>query len=144
VIWCGARFGVWPTTVVATAGTVAAALVDHRVFVPLVARAAARRGRTTAAPWPERMFRRYPFAIIALSGVTPLPFFPVKALAFAVGYPMGRYAAAVAARSLPRYALLAWLGAAVRLPIWAMIALFAVLMIPSLRIVWCRPPRAAS
>src|SRR5205807_4124983 len=36
VIWYGARIGVWPTTVVATAGTVAAALVDDRVFVSLI------------------------------------------------------------------------------------------------------------
>src|SRR3989441_8089604 len=43
VIWYGARLGVWPTALVATAGTVAAALVDHRIFVPLIRRAAARR-----------------------------------------------------------------------------------------------------
>lgn len=135
VIWYGARLGIWPTTVVATVGTVAAALVDHRVFVPLIGRVAALQ-----ASWPERWFRRCPFAIIALSGVTPLPFFPVKALAFASGYPIGRYAAAVAARSLPRYALLAWLGAAVRLPPWIVIALFAVLIIPSLRMVLWPPP----
>src|SRR5437016_2855355 len=49
VIWYGARLGVWPTTLVATAGTVAAALVDHRVFVPLIARADVSPGRLGAA-----------------------------------------------------------------------------------------------
>jgi len=88
----------------------------------------------------ERAFRRFPFGILVLSGLTPLPFFPFKALAFATGYPLGRYTAAVAARALPRYALLAWLGAAVRLPVWLLVALFPLLMIPSLRMVlW--PPR---
>src|SRR3989442_2741467 len=43
VIWYGARLGVWPTALVATAGTVAAALVDHRLFVPLIGRLAQRR-----------------------------------------------------------------------------------------------------
>src|SRR5947199_53430 len=75
VIWYGARLGVWPTTLVATAGTVAAALVDHRVFVPLIARAAARTRPTSLQHW----FRRAPFAIVALSGLTPLPFFPCLA-----------------------------------------------------------------
>ncbi len=43
VIWYGARHGVWPTALVATAGTVVAALLDHRLLVPLIERAAARR-----------------------------------------------------------------------------------------------------
>src|SRR2546426_9010179 len=71
VIWYGARHGVWPTALVATAGTVAAALVDHRLFVPLIARAATRRARTgpawpgpTTPPWPERGFPRPPFTVI--------------------------------------------------------------------------------
>src|SRR2546427_8540805 len=45
VIWYGPRLGVWPTTVVATAGTVAAALVDHRLFVPLIRRVTQGRDR---------------------------------------------------------------------------------------------------
>ena len=140
VIWYGARLGIWPTTLVATAATVAAAVVDHRLFVPLIKRVAARRPHR-GATFAERAFRRVPFAIIAASGLTPLPFFPFKALAFATEYPIGKYAGAVVARSLPRYALLAWLGAAVRFPIWLVVALFALLMIPSLRIVaWPPPP----
>src|SRR5256885_3539726 len=85
------------------------------------------------------------FRSITLSGLTPLPFFPFKALAFATGYPLGKYAGAVAARSVPRYALLAWLGASVRLPVWLYVALFTLLLVPSLRIVlWPRSTRAAS
>src|SRR3989442_1388264 len=113
--------------------------------------AARRAGRGTACrapttpPWPDRIFHRFPFAVIALSGLTPLPFFPFKALAFATGYPIGKYAGAVASRSLPRYALLAWLGASVRLPVWLYVALFTLLLVPSLRIVlWPRSTRAAS
>ncbi len=155
IIWYGPRLGLWTTTLVATAGTLLAAIVDHRVFAPLIGRMARRRSGSSplaatrrggqgvrSAPWPERLFRRFPFATIALSGLTPLPFFPLKALAFATGCPAGKYTAAVAARCLPRYALLAWLGAAVQVPTWTMVALFALLMVPSLRMVWW--PRAAS
>jgi ribonucleoside-triphosphate reductase len=149
VIWYGARLGVWPATLIATAGTLAAALVDHRLFVPLIERLArhqaARCPSESADPGPAarglaRFFARAPFAILALSGLTPLPFFPFKALAFTTGYPMGRYLAAVAARCLPRYALLAWLGVAVRLPSWLIAGLFVALMIPSVRMLrWPRP-----
>src|SRR2546430_8290714 len=43
IIWYGSRLGVWATTLVATAGTMLAAVVDHRVFAPLVRRVAQRR-----------------------------------------------------------------------------------------------------
>ncbi len=153
IIWYGPRLGVWTTTLVGTAGTVLAAVADHRLFAPLIGRlarrrlessplSATRRGGQGVRTWPERLFRRFPVATIALSGLTPLPFFPFKALAFATGCPAGKYTAAVAARCLPRYALLAWLGATVRIPAWAMVALFLLLMVPSLRLVWW--PRAAS
>src|SRR5204863_1892485 len=75
VIWYGARLGIWITAVVATAGTVAAAWVDHRLFVPLFQKLAAR-GRGAATGRLSRLFTRAPFAILALSGLTPLPFFP--------------------------------------------------------------------
>ena len=131
IIWYGPRLGVWVTAVVATVGTVAAAWVDHRLFVPLIGRLAARRHRPPGSV--ARLFSRSPFAILALSGLTPLPFFPFKALAFSIGYPLRSYLGAVAVGRLPRYLLLAWLGLTVHVPVWLLILLFAVLMIPSVR-----------
>ena len=133
VIWYGARMGIWSTAVVATLGTLAAAWVDHRVFVPVIARVAAQpaiaRGMLGRA---QRLFARAPFAIIAVSGVTPLPFFPFKAMAFAARYPLWRYLTAVAAGRLPRYALLAWLGVVFQVPTWVLVALVIPFAVPSL------------
>jgi membrane protein YqaA with SNARE-associated domain len=89
-----------------------------------------------------RWFERAPFAVLALSGVTPLPFFPFKLLAFAARYPRGRYLAAVAAGRLPRYLLLAWLGMAVRLPTWTLAAAAVLLLLPTLRMMRCATPNA--
>src|SRR6266536_3226603 len=36
IVWAGARLGIWTTAVIATAGTVLASWVDHRVFVLLL------------------------------------------------------------------------------------------------------------
>src|SRR5439155_1614553 len=113
IIWYGPRLGVWTTTLVGTAGTVLAAVADHRLFAPLIGRlaqrrlesspvSATRRGGQGVRTWPERLFRRFPVATIALSGLTPLPFFPFKALAFATGCAAGKYTAAVAARGSGR------------------------------------------
>ena len=132
VVWYGPRLGVWVTALVATAGTVAASWADHRLFVPLVARAlrgpgwpASLGGRVAAA------FARAPFAILALSGITPLPFAPFKAAAFAARYPVGPYLGAVAAGRFPRYALLAWLGVAFTIPAPVLAGAFGLLLLPS-------------
>jgi membrane protein YqaA with SNARE-associated domain len=140
VIWYGAQVGIWLTAGVATAGTLAASWVDHRVFVPLLLRASSSKPFNSGpVATMRRWFGRAPFAIIALSGVTPLPFWPFKALAFARGYPLGRYLAAVAAGRFPRYVLLAWFGVVVAIPNWMLVALILVLMIPSLRFIpWQR------
>jgi membrane protein YqaA with SNARE-associated domain len=134
VVWYGSRIGPWSTAMVATAGTVLASWVDHRVFVPLITRATRDRELPRLAGALMHLFNRAPFAVIAVSGLTPLPFFPFKALAFAARYPLGRYLAAVAAGRLPRYLLLAWLGSALTVPLWALGAFFMLLAIPSLRL----------
>src|SRR5439155_297784 len=69
VIWYGARLGVWPATLVATAGTLAAALVDHQIFVPLIRRAAARRPSRAADPGPTA--RRWPRLLRAVAARLP-------------------------------------------------------------------------
>lgn len=135
VIWCGARLGVLPTALIATAGTVAAAWTDHRLFARTIGRRAIPAGAA------QRWFARAPFAVLALSGLTPLPFFPFKLLAFAARYPRDRYVAAVAAGRLPRYLLLAWLGVAMRLPTWTLALAGVLLLLPILRAFrWPTPP----
>jgi membrane protein YqaA with SNARE-associated domain len=143
VIWYGTQIGVWLTAALATGGTVAASWVDHRAFVPLIARVESSRHLTDGVIGAmRRWFGRAPFAVIALSGVTPLPFWPFKAMAFAHRYPLGRYLAAVAAGRFPRYALLAWLGLTVQIPAWVLIAAFALLLLPSLKVIPWRRQRA--
>jgi membrane protein YqaA with SNARE-associated domain len=132
VIWYGARLGIWPTAAVATAGTLVASWLDYALFGSFIARRAERGG----AAWLRRTragFARAPFAIVALSGLTPLPFWPFKALAFAARYPLPRYLAAVGVGRFPRYILLAWLGTALVLPPAVLWALFITLFLLSLR-----------
>lgn len=143
VIWFGPRLGILATAVIATLGTVAAAWVDHRLFATAVDRLARRRGGATPPPpLALRWFSRAPFAVLAASGVTPLPFFPFKLLAFAARYPRNRYLAAVAAGRLPRYLLLAWLGVAVQLPLWALALASVLLLVPTVRVFRCAIPNA--
>lgn len=139
VIWYGSQFGVWSIAAIATLGTLLAAWVDHRVFVPLIARVAHTPFFAEGTVgWLRARFSRAPFAVLAVSGLTPLPWFPFKAMAFAEKYPLGRYLAATAVGRFPRYALLAWLGVDITIPTWVLVTLFAVMFLPSLRLIWKR------
>jgi membrane protein YqaA with SNARE-associated domain len=129
VIGAAVELGLWPTVATATAGTVLAAALDVRLF----AAALARRGRSAGGLLGRMLsgFGRAPFAVLVLASLTPLPFWPFKALAFASGYPAGRYLAAVAVGRVPRYALLAWLGQALALPWWAVVGISLLLLAAS-------------
>ena len=134
VIWYGHQVGVWTTGLVATAGTVAASWFDHRVFGALIFRLAAKaENQPPWLEWVRSRFARAPFVLIAFSGLTPLPFFPFKALAFAERYPLGRYLAAVAVGRLPRFLLLAWLGFAFSIPGWPFVAASLLFFLPTLK-----------
>jgi ribonucleoside-triphosphate reductase len=140
VVWYGARAGVWLTAVVATFGTLVASWADHRVFAPILMRPSTNRVLATGALGTARRWFGYaPFATIAIAGITPLPFWPLKVLAFTEGYPVTRYLAAVVTGRLPRYLLLAWLGLTISIPNWVLAALFLVMLLPSLRMIpWQR------
>lgn len=139
VIWYGARASVWWTAAVATAGTVAASWVDYRLFGSWITRRALpQRGFPRPVTAMLRAFARAPFAILAVSGLTPLPFFPFKAMAFVSRYPIERYLLAVAVGRLPRYLLLASAGVALRVPAWALALMFFALALPALELLRSR------
>lgn len=133
VVAAGAELGVLRTAVVATLGTLLAGVVDYALFARALARRAARaRGRIRGV---LAAFERAPFVILVGSSLTPMPAWPFKALAFASGYPAGRYLLALGLGRLARYALLAWLGHALALPTWAtllvaLVGLVALALIP--------------
>lgn len=144
IVWYGERLGLVVTALVATGGTVAASWVDYRLFARLIARAAEGRELWQPVARVLRGFARAPFAVIALSGLTPLPFFPFKAMAFSARYPLGRYLAAVAAGRLPRYLVLAWLGVVLKIPAWALVDAALLLAIPMLLSIPLRTPSSAT
>ncbi|MBN2371511.1 MAG: VTT domain-containing protein [Vicinamibacteria bacterium] len=93
------------------------------------------RGRTVTRV--VALFSRAPFTALVVAGVSPLPFYPFRALATLARYPLGRYLLAVTVSRTVRFYLLALLGRALALPGWTLVALFAALtlagVIPALR-----------
>lgn len=120
----GSRANLWLATLAATGGTLVAGWLDHRIFVPTlnVDRISAYK-RNRLYRRAMHLFGRTPFGVLVLAGLTPVPFFPFKLLAFSGGYPLGRYLGALALGRFPRYAVLVWVGSAVYIPSWILIGL---------------------
>lgn len=142
VIAYGKICGVCWTASVATLGTLAACIIDYRCFFPWISRRLARlTAESGGGGIPIAWFGRAPFIVLALSGLTPLPFWPFKALAFAHRYPLGRYLLAIALGRWPRYALLAWAGHSLPFPSTIVSLGCAVLFIALLLRSWLRRRR---
>lgn len=143
LIYFGKVANLWLSAAAATAGTIAAGILDHAVFVPVLN---LRRlgGYKEKAFYRKAIgyFMRWPFATIVVTGFTPIPFFPFKFLAFSIHYPAWKYVTALVVARFPRYYLLALIGSAFPIPNWILIlsvvvifALYAAKAVPE---VWRR------
>ena len=129
VIYFGSNGNVWYTALAASIGTLIAGFLDHSVFVPVMNLQSLAGYKDKA--WYQRiarLFMRYPFLVIAVTGFTPIPFFPFKFLAFSVHYPLWKYLAALLTGRFPRYVVLAWLGSLLDIPTWALFAFFGLVI----------------
>lgn len=132
LVYFGKIGNIWISAVAATAGTLAAGVMDHAVFTPVL-NLEGRQG------WKEkklyrkavRFFERWPFATLVVAGATPVPFWPFKLLTFSSHYPLRRYLAALVVGRFPRYVILAWLGLTLgdAIPNWLLIALFVGILL---------------
>jgi len=101
-----------------TAGCVVAIVLDYALIGWLVNHRLVKtelddsRGFRTA----QRYFGRAPFALILISALLPVPFYPVKILAISRDYSLWRFAGALVLGRFPRFYLLALGGQKVQAP----------------------------
>jgi len=130
VIYFGSHGNIWYTAIAASTGTLIAGWLDHSVFVPVM-------NLHSLAGYKEkgwyqkfaRLFMKYPFLVLVVTGFTPIPFFPFKFLAFSVHYPMRKYLSALLVGRFPRYVLLAWFGSLFKIPTWMLFAFFGLVIL---------------
>ncbi len=129
VIYFGSNGNVWYTALAASIGTMIAGFLDHSVFVPVMNLQSLAGYKDKS--WYQkiaRLFMKYPFLVIVVTGFTPIPFFPFKFLAFSVHYPLWKYVGALLTGRFPRYVMLAWVGSLFDIPTWALFAFFGVVI----------------
>ena len=75
------------------------------------------------------LFSRFQFAAILVAGFTPIPFYPIRFLVVMSHYPILKYLAAVFLSRAPRFYILAQIGYTIKIPDYALIVLFIILVI---------------
>jgi len=91
-------------------------------------------------PWVQRgveYFARAPFVTVVVFAFTPLPFWAARGLAVLKRYPLTPFMVATTVGRWPRFFLYAWLGSAVHIPVWALVAVIlgGVVAVVSSRVV---------
>ncbi len=143
LLYYGTFANIWISATAAIGGTILAAYLDHRVFVPVLnhQRLTGYKEKTFYRK-AIKYFMRFPFATLVVIAFLPIPFFPFKFLYFSNHYPLSRYVAAVALARFPRYLLLLWAGSAFGIPkqilIGAVLVIFSVYAYKGAPVVWRR------
>ena len=128
IVFCGKLYSPLTISLVAGAATCVAGFLDYRIFTPLLnLRALNSLKDGVIYRKSVQYFRKMPFLIILIAGFSPIPFVPIKILAFSSRYPLWRYIAALFVARVPRYYILALVGETFDIPNWVLIAIFALI-----------------
>lgn len=117
LIYFGKIYAPWLVALVSAAGTLLVEALNYHAFTFIADARPLRRvvhsrliGRLIA------LFGRWPFWALFLGGLAPVPFYPFRFAVVLSHYPLPRYLTAVFLSRLPRFYLMALLGATVRIP----------------------------
>ncbi len=130
LVWYGKFVSYWHISIVATIGTLVAAYLDYKFFVPILnlsysTKYKSRRLYKRAHYW----FYKIPFISLIIAGVSPIPFFPFKFMVFSSKYSLWKYLLALAVGRLPRYFLLAFAGFKLQIPTWIIFGSFGAMLL---------------
>lgn len=75
------------------------------------------------------LFKRAPFPALCVAGFTPIPFYPFRLLVVLARYPVAKYLLALLLSRTPRFCILAFVGRAIRVPDYLLMALFVALVL---------------
>jgi membrane protein YqaA with SNARE-associated domain len=115
----------------ATFGSVVMSFADYAMIETMLRRSRlARQTRDSRlVQWGVRWMKRWPFIVVVVFSLVPLPITVIRVLAPLSGYPIGRYIAAQIVGRFPRFLILAMIGHAIQVPTWLLVALTLALVV---------------
>ena len=132
LLYCSKFYRPWIVTGTALAGAVIASVMDYLLLVPLLNHQRVR-SRFEDKPLYQRSiqyFKKWPFGVLTIANLLPIPFYPFKFLSFTSHYPFWKYELSLIFGRAPRYFLLAALGFALNLPNWMILSVAFLFLLP--------------
>ena len=131
IIYYGKIFGPFITTLTAAIPTLIACIIDYGVLAPVFNRTRLSKIKNTRIyKKTVYYYHKAPFLTNFAAALSPVPFYPVRILSVASGYPLWKYATAVLLGRIPRYYFLALFGAVLNIPNWLIGVFFLSLISP--------------
>jgi membrane protein YqaA with SNARE-associated domain len=129
LIYFGKVYAPWLVALVSVAGTLLVEALNYHAFAFVAdARPLQRVVRSRLIGRLVALFGRSPFVALVVGGLAPVPFYPFRFVVVLARYPLARYLAAVFVSRLPRFYLMALLGATLRFPDAVFLAIFGVFL----------------
>jgi ribonucleoside-triphosphate reductase len=129
IIYYGKIFGPFLTTASATLPTLIACIIDYAVLTPVFSKTRLAKIKNTGI-YKKTVYYFYkaPFITNFTAAISPVPFYPVRILSVASGYPLWKYSSAIVLGRIPRYYFLAFSGALLKIPNWFIVLFFVSLI----------------
>lgn len=107
----------------ATFGSVVVSFADYAMVESMLRRSrlAQQTRDSRLMQWGVKWMKRWPFGVVVVFSLMPLPISIIRVLAPVSGYPIGRYIAAQIVGRFPRFLILAMIGHAIQLPTWLLV-----------------------
>jgi len=143
VVYFGTLYAPSLIAAIVMIGTIIAGILDYYVFAPIMGHRITKFIRKTSEyKRAEKWFNYQPFIALVIGGLTPLPFFVFKLLAFASSYPVSKYLVALLVGRFPRYYLLAYAGSFFEIPPEFVLVVFIVMFLFYAINMWMRIRKA--
>ncbi len=111
MIYLGKIYPFYIPVFIAIIPTILGCYLDYMVLTPVLnSRFLKRPLNSKFYKKSEEYFMKMPYLTLFIFALTPLPFYPVRILSVASGYPVSRYVSSVTLGRIPRYAILALSG----------------------------------
>lgn len=141
IIKFGKQYDLFLISSISILSTMIAAILDHVVFTPLLNHEKFSGYKNNTVYQKSRLyFDKFPFLTIALAALAPIPFWPLKLLAFSRQYPLGKYLSALFIGRFPKYYLLAAFGSVTLIPNWFIWLLFSTILLTAIYS-WIKPKK---
>jgi len=111
MIYLGKIYPFYIPVIIGILPTILGCYLDYMVLTPVLnSRLFKRPLNSKFYKKSEEYFRKMPYFTLFIFALTPLPFYPVRILSVASGYPVSRYVSSVTLGRIPRYAILTLSG----------------------------------